>query len=129
MSIKTPLSRAKGLGEASEGVSHFWRQRVTAVALIPLVLWFLFSVVSLSWKPYINAIDWVAEPHHAVFLLLLIWAGFTHMRLGLQVVIEDYVTDRFRKLVCLALNDFFAATMGITCALAVIKIFVMAAPA
>ena len=128
MSIRTPLSKARGLGQASEGVGHFWRQRVTAVALIPLTIWFIFSVVGLAWKPYIDAIDFVAEPHNAVFLLLLIWAGFSHLRLGLQTVIEDYITDRFQKLALLALNDFFAATMGVTCALAVIKIFVMAVP-
>ena len=129
MSIRTPLSKARGHGEASEGVSHFWRQRVTAVALIPLCLWFIFSVVGLAWKPYINAIDFVAEPHNAVFLLLLIWAGFTHLRLGLQTVIEDYITDRFHKLALLALNDFFVAILGVTCALSVIKIFVLAVPA
>jgi succinate dehydrogenase membrane anchor subunit len=129
MNIKTPLSRARGLGHASEGVSHFWRQRVTAVALIPLVIWFIYSAVGLAWKPYGAAIDFVAEPHNAVFLLLLIWASIIHLRLGLQTVIEDYVHDRFAKLACLILNDFFAAIVGVTCALAVIKIFVLAIPA
>lgn len=129
MSIKTPLSRARGLGSAAEGVSHFWRQRVTSVALVPLVLWFVWSVVGLAWQPYEAAIDFVAEPHNAVFLLLLIWASFAHLRLGLQTVIEDYVSDKFMKLVALVLNDFFAALVGVTCAVAVLKIFILAIPA
>ena len=129
MSIKTPLSRARGLGTASEGVSHFWRQRVTAVALVPLTLWFVWAVVGLAWQPYSAAIDFVAEPHNTVFMLLLIWASFAHLRLGLQTVIEDYVDGKFMHLVALVLNDFFCAVVGVTCAVAVLKVFVLAMPA
>lgn len=129
MSIKTPLSRARGLGTASEGVAHFWRQRVTSVALVPLVLWFVWAVTGLAWQPYDAAIDFIAEPHNTVFMLLLIWAGFVHLRLGLQTVIEDYVDDKFLKLVSLMLNDFFAALVGITCAVSVLKVFILAYPA
>lgn len=129
MSIKTPLSRARGLGSASEGVAHFWSQRVTAVALVPLTIWFVWAIVGLAWQPYGAAIDFVAEPHNAVFLLLLIWAGMSHLRLGIQTVVEDYVDDKFMKLVTMMLNDFFCAIVGVTCAIAVLKVFVLAMPA
>lgn len=129
MSIKTPLSRARALGSASDGVEHFWQKQVTSIALIPLAVWFVWSIVGLAWRPYEDAIDFVAAPHNTVFLLLLIWAGFAHFRLGLHSVIADYVHDERLKFVSLILNEFFAFVMGMTCAIAVLKIFILAIPA
>ena len=129
MGIRTPYSRANGLGAANEGATHHWRQIVTSVALLPLTLWFVWSLVGLAWQPYEAAIDFIAEPHNAVFMLLFIMVGFVHLRLGMQSVIDDYVHERVNKMACLILNDFFCAAMGLTSVLAVLKVFILAAPA
>lgn len=122
MSIKTPRNLARGLGSAKEGVHHFWVQRLTAVALIPLTLWFLFLLARMAGADYYSAADMLAEPHNAVFMLLFIWAGVYHFQLGMQVVIEDYIPDQGLKTVCLILNTFFSVMLGITCAYAALKI-------
>ena len=91
MSLRSPLDRVRGLGAAKEGVAHWWAQRMTALALIPLTVWFVASIVGLAGADYDTTVDWVGRPLPAVLLLLLIAATFHHAQLGLQVVIEDYV--------------------------------------
>lgn len=122
MSMKTPLGRVRGLGSAKAGTEHFWVQRVTAIALVPLVLWFIAKVIVLTGADYETARAAVADPLFAVPLLLLIGTGFYHLKLGLQVVIEDYVSSDALKIAALLLNSFFCAGVGILCAFAVLQI-------
>jgi succinate dehydrogenase / fumarate reductase membrane anchor subunit len=90
-SLRSPLGRARGLGSAKDGTHHWWAQRVTAIALVPLTVWFVASVIGLAGAPLIELQAWVASPVVAVLLLILVGATFQHARLGVQVVIEDYV--------------------------------------
>jgi len=122
MSMKTPLGRVRGLGSAKAGTEHFWAQRVTAIALVPLVLWFIAKVITLTGADYATARAAVADPLFAVPLLLLIGTGFYHLKLGLQVVIEDYVSTDSLKIAALLLNSFFCAGVGILCVFAVLQI-------
>ena len=88
--MRTPLNRVRGLGSAKEGADHFWRQRLTALLLIPLVLWVGFSIAAIP-TDHATLVSWVQQPLVTVLLLLLILSVFYHAQLGLQVVIEDYV--------------------------------------
>lgn len=90
-SLRTPLSKVKGLGSAKEGTDHFWVQRLTAIALAPLCLWFCFSLASLPSMDYVEFSQWLSSPFRAVLMILVILVAFYHAALGLQVVIEDYV--------------------------------------
>jgi succinate dehydrogenase / fumarate reductase membrane anchor subunit len=106
---RTALGRARGLGAAKHGVGHFIGQRVTAAALIPLVIWGVYSALALSMAGYDAAAAWLRSPVNAVLVVLLIAAGFWHMRLGLQAVIEDYVTTPLAKTAALLANLFVCA--------------------
>jgi succinate dehydrogenase membrane anchor subunit len=123
MSLSTPLAKARGLGSAKSGTHHWIAQRLTAIALIPLSFWFIFSLVCITELNYQTAIEWIQSPLVAVFLILFIIALFHHTQLGLQVVIEDYVDCKVMKitgLVLLKLVSFFA---GLAAAIAVLKIY------
>lgn len=116
MSLRTPLSKAKGLGAAKEGVSHWWNQRLTAIALIPLALWFSFSIALLALSDYSTVSAWIASPISTVLMILAIVVGFYHGYLGLQVIIEDYVSSESLKigfLIGVALLAIFFATLGV----------------
>jgi succinate dehydrogenase / fumarate reductase membrane anchor subunit len=109
--MRSPLSRAWGLGSAREGAEHWWIQRVTAAALIPLTLWFVASLIALTSSDYNTFITWLRAPFAAILMVLLLFALFHHMALGLQVLVEDYVHSDLAKipavvairLVCVAL--------------------------
>ena len=123
MSLSTPLAKARGLGSAKSGTHHWIAQRLTAIALVPLSLWFVFSLVCMTELNHQTATEWIQSPLVAVFLLLFIIAMFHHAQLGLQVVIEDYVDCKVIKitgLVLLKLVSFFA---GLAAATAVLKIY------
>jgi len=96
--MRSPLGRAVGLGSAKEGVEHWWLQRITAVALVPLTLWFVIAVIRLVGADLDSVRDWVGNPLPAILLVLLLIATFYHASLGLQVVIEDYIHAEFAKL-------------------------------
>ncbi len=116
------LARARGLGPAHGGTHHWWAERITAIALAPLVLWFAFSLASLGAVEHAAAADWFRSPVNAVLTLLLIAALFHHMQLGLQVVIEDYVHAAVWKFALLLCVKLAAATLGIAAALSVLKL-------
>jgi succinate dehydrogenase / fumarate reductase membrane anchor subunit len=122
MSLRTPLGKVRGLGSAKEGTDHFWVQRVTAVALIPLMIWFIASLVCLTGGGWLDVILWLSAPVNAILMLLMIVAGFYHLRLGIQVIIEDYVHGEGAKLVSNLLNTFGCAVVGFAAAFAVLKI-------
>ena len=112
----------RGLGSAKEGVGHFWQQRVSAIALIPLVLWFAWSVFAHAGDDYIDARTWLSQPLTSIFMLLLIGAGCFHMRLGLQVVIEDYIHGEGGRIALVILNNLFSIGLGVASAFAILRI-------
>ncbi|HEX4871802.1 MAG TPA: succinate dehydrogenase, hydrophobic membrane anchor protein [Nevskiaceae bacterium] len=122
MSLRSPLGRARGLGSAKDGVHHFWVQRLSALALIPLSLWLVFSLAQLSGSGFGPVAWWVSAPPVAVTLVLFIAAAFYHSSLGLQVVIEDYVASEGRKLALLVLVKFSHLLLATGAIFAVLKV-------
>jgi len=122
MSLRTPLANARGLGSAREGVDHWWKQRLSALALVPLSLWLGFSVALLGTADYYTVIDWLAHPVNAVLMVLTLAVGFWHGALGLQVVIEDYVATEWKKLALLILVQFAAVVLALAGIFAVLRI-------
>src|SRR5271166_6333919 len=100
-SLRSPLGRVVGLGSAKEGVEHWWMQRLTAVALIPLALWFVISLIAHLGGDLGSAVAWIGAPVPAILMILLLGATFYHAALGVQVVIEDYVHEEWLKLASL----------------------------
>ncbi len=122
VSLRSALGRARGLGSAKEGVAHWWAQRITALALVPLTLWFVASVVALTGASHSEAVAWLSRPHNAVLMLALIGASFWHAALGLQVVIEDYIRPEGVRLGCVLAAKAALLLMGLFAALAVLKV-------
>lgn len=122
MTYRTPLSHARGLGSAKSGAHHWWMQRLTAVALVPLTLWFILSVIQLTGADFQTAVVWLSSPTNAVLMLLLIAATFHHMQLGLQVVIEDYIQSEGVKIIGIILVKLFSVLLAAAAAFAVLKI-------
>jgi succinate dehydrogenase / fumarate reductase membrane anchor subunit len=121
MTMRTPLSKVRGLGSSGGGTDHFWLQRLTAIALVPLAIFFVFLIVSLTSAPYEVAAARLGSPIVAVLLLAVIIAGVMHMRIGMQVIIEDYIHGEAAKITLLLGNTFFAVMIGIASILAVAK--------
>lgn len=119
----TPTARARGLGSAKEGVAHYIRQRVSAIALVFLVPWFLYSVIHASAAGYDAARDWAGQPVNAILLILTFGAAFYHMRLGMQVVIEDYIHKTGTRQALLILNSFAAIGLFAITGLTVLRIW------
>ena len=121
MSLRTPLSEAKGLGSAKEGASHWWMQRITAVALVPLAIWLTFAVAMLGGASYETVNGWLQSPIVTVLLILFIVATFYHTQLGLQVIIEDYVGG-WIKIATLVLVNFLCIIFAVAGIIALLKI-------
>jgi len=121
MSTRTPLSKVQGLGSAHSGVEHFWRQRATAVALVPLAIWFVISALHLVGGDHADVANFLNRPVNAILMILFVLAGATHMSLGVQVVIEDYVESEGGKVVLLLANKAFAWIVGAASLFAVLK--------
>ena len=126
MGAGTELGRVRGLGSAKDGAHHWWLQRVTAIANLVLMLWFVFSLVRLPSLDYASVTLWLRQPVAAVPMLLLIVTVFWHLRLGMQVLIEDYVHGQVRVVGMLALN-FYTVAGGAAAVFAVLKIALGAA--
>lgn len=120
--MRTPLSRVRGLGTAKTGTAHFWRQRLTALALVPLGLFLLASIVALAGADYETARAYLSSPVVSILFLGLILAGVYHMYLGMQVIIEDYVHGAGTKLAALIGNGFFSFLVGLAAAYAALKL-------
>lgn len=121
-SIRTPLGKVRGLGSAKHGAGHFIAQRVSAIALLFLVPWFLASLIGAVRGGYDGALVWLADPLNAVLTLLAVGTALYHMRLGMQVVIEDYIARHATKNVLLILNTFICVALFATAAYSVLKI-------
>ena len=119
---RTPLSRARGLGSAKQGVHHWWAQRITAVALIPLVAWFAISLIMMSGADYAVVRAWIGSPAVMVLLTLTIVIGLHHGQLGMQEVVEDYVHSEGLKLALIVLLRFTAVFFGLAAIVAILRI-------
>ena len=122
MRLISPLNRVLGLGSAKEGAEHWWAQRLTAIALIPIGLWFAWSLATLPDFSYSTLSDWIASPLTTIALLLLVLVLTYHSYLGVQVVIEDYVAGKASKVVTLILSLFAHALVGVAGVYAILKI-------
>ncbi len=122
--MRTPLSRARGLGSAKHGTEHFWRQRVTSVALVPLTVFFLVTVLALVGADHDRVVAVLSSPWVAVPMLLVVVVAAMHMRLGMEVIIEDYVHSELVKLVLLIANTAFAAVVALLGAVALLMLVV-----
>ncbi len=122
MSLRSPLGRVKGLGAAREGAGHWWSQRLTAVALVPLTIWFVASLVALVGADYSTMREWMGSPVVAGLLILFLGAGFYHAALGLQEVIEDYLHHEGVKIVSLIAVNALALVLALTGVLAVLSV-------
>ena len=122
MSLRTPLARARGLGSAKEGTQHWWGQRVTAIALVPLTLWFVISLMSVASADYATVTAWIGQPLNGIFLVLFLLVLFYHAYLGMQVVIEDYVHNEVVKLTSILVMKFVLALLAVAAVIAVVRI-------
>jgi succinate dehydrogenase / fumarate reductase, membrane anchor subunit len=120
--LQSPLGRVRGLGSAKGGTHHWWMQRVTSIALLPLTIWFVFSAVGLAGLGYAETRAWIGAPVNAVLLLSLIGLTFHHMASGLQVVIEDYTRGEFARMAMVLAIKAASLLMALAAGLAVLRI-------
>ena len=120
----TPAKMARGLGSAKTGTETHIRQRVSAIALIFLVPWFVYSIIHAMGGDLAEAQAWAAKPWNAILLILTAGAAFFHMRIGMQVIIEDYIAKSGTKSALLILNSFACIALFVTVALSVLKIWI-----
>lgn len=119
---RNPVGRVKGYGSAREGLGHWKNERISAIALIPLSLWFLYGAVGLSGASYEEVRAWMAGPINTTFMLLFVVLTFWHTKLGVQVIIEDYVHHEAYKVASLLANAFILTALGAACVVAVLKV-------
>jgi len=120
--FRTNLNKARGLGSAREGTHHFWLQRLTALANVPLVVFFMALIVMLVGKDYESVFAWVANPLVALLMVALVVSGIWHMKLGMQVIIEDYIPSHLMRSLILAANNFFCFLVAGALVIALVKI-------
>jgi succinate dehydrogenase / fumarate reductase, membrane anchor subunit len=129
MTMETPAARVRGLGAAGEGARHWWHERLSSVATLILFVWLIVSLLRLPGLDHRTVTEWLSGPLAAVPMLLLIVAAFWHLKLGLQVVIDDYVHDEGNRFFCLLLLNFFAVAGAAFALFAVLKIALAGAAA
>ena len=120
--MRTPLARVKGLGAAGHGADHWWTHRLTAVANVPLIVALVIIVAAIAGRPWGEAVAIVSHPAVAILLILCVLSVGNHMRLGMQIIIEDYVHERGYKLAAMAANNFYAVVIIVACLWAILKI-------
>jgi succinate dehydrogenase / fumarate reductase membrane anchor subunit len=121
-SIRTPLARARGLGAAKSGTDHFWAQRLTSIALVPLTFFGIVIVIALVGRNHAAVVQILGSPWVAITMLLFIFATVYHMKLGLQSVLEDYVHGKGLKTALLIANTFLCAVLWLACTYAILKL-------
>jgi succinate dehydrogenase / fumarate reductase, membrane anchor subunit len=122
VSMRTPLARVKGLGASGHGVEHWWVHRMTAVSNIPLIIAFVIIVAALAGSDYVRAIEIISHPLVAIILILAVISVTNHMRLGMQIVIEDYIHDKGYKIAAVIANNFYAVIIAVACLYAILKV-------
>lgn len=125
MGLESPLAKAKGLGSAKQGTQLWWYQRLTAIGLVPLTLWFVTSLVSMISVDHSSVMIWLSSPLTAICMILFIIVLFYHTQLGLQVVIEDYIHSEWQKIANIILVKVLAFIAGLASIFAVFKIFMV----
>ncbi len=122
VSMRTPLARVKGLGAAGHGAEHWWVHRMTAVSNIPLIIAFTVIVASMAGRTYDETVAIVSHPLVAILLILAVVSVTNHMRMGVQIIIEDYVHDKGLKIAAVIANNFYAVIIGVACLYAILKV-------
>jgi succinate dehydrogenase / fumarate reductase, membrane anchor subunit len=122
VSLETPLHKVEGLGSAHSGVTHFWRQRVTAAALVPLSIWFAVSVLGLVGAHEAPTLAFLSQPLNAILMAAFTVIMLYHLALGLQVVIDDYIHVNWQKVSLMLLMRGFAIAVGAVCLYALMRI-------
>ncbi|MVA96523.1 succinate dehydrogenase, hydrophobic membrane anchor protein [Nitratireductor sp. CAU 1489] len=120
--MRTPLAKVRGLGSAKDGTDTFWRQRLTAIANIPLLLFFVGLLIALNGAGYDEVRATLGNPFVSLVLVLVLVSGLVHMRIGMKEIIEDYIHDEGIKIALVVLNTFFAFAIGVACVFALLKI-------
>ena len=120
--MRSPLGRARGVGSGHSGVHHWYSERITAIALVPLTIWFIISVLRMVGASQSMVAIWVASPLNAALLLALIAITFHHMQLGIQVVLEDYTPNPKKLMACVLINRGVALLLGLIAAISVLKL-------
>ena len=120
--FRTPLARILGLGSAKMGTEEFWLQRVTAVAMVFLTIYFVILVICLQGQPYEDVVSALRHPINAVLMVCFVIAGVYHGKIGIQVVLEDYAQNAATRVILLLANNFFCALVALGCIFAVLKI-------
>ena len=120
--MRSPLGRARGLGAARAGAGHWWLQRLTSLALVPLTLWFLCGMVRMIGATRDDIVFWMAGPLPIVLMIALVIATFHHLQLGLQIVIEDYVTNDALRISSILLVKGVAVLLALACIVSVLKL-------
>jgi len=122
MNMRAPLARVRGHGSAKSGAHHWWAQRLSAIALVPLFLWFVASLVVVATADHTTAVDWVRSPYNSTLLILLIGALFYHAQLGMQVVFEDYISTPWLQVASIILVKSLAMLLAVIAIVAVLSV-------
>lgn len=122
-SLRSPLGRARGLGSAKDGLHHWWMQRLTSIALVPLAVWFVVSLVNLSGAGYEDFVLWLSNPVNATVMILFLGVTFHHAQAGMQVVLEDYVSSHGARIFSIIFVKFACYALA---ALSIVSILIVA---
>jgi succinate dehydrogenase / fumarate reductase membrane anchor subunit len=121
-SLRSPLGRVRGMGSAKGGTHHWWMQRVTSIALLPLSIWLIFSLSRLIGAEYVVVLEWIGNTLNAVLLLAFLTAAFHHAASGLQVVIEDYIRGDLQRFALICVVNGLAVLLWLATTLSVLRI-------
>ena len=122
MKLRAPLAQVRGLGSAKKGAEHWWMQRITAIGLVPLTLWFVVSMTGAATADHATAVAWLQSPINAALLVVFIIAAFHHGQLGMQVVFEDYLHVEWMKVAAILVVKLAAVVLALMSIIAVLRV-------